>query len=363
MGEFSKYISPVRRSISTPKHLVEGGKCVFGTFDKEFETMDFLNLKNPTDAPDFLNPIRLTLWEAAEVHLKEGYLLTAVCNMGLFGVALTLFYDQRMRKLYRWTEILTSHEATISPNLINGSVTHAQRKNFRIHFVNDFQEGIANVDGFFEGKNGTIDYSVKLTRISKPSIVSIPFADPEERHRPLYTQKDFFQAEGYISINGKIYETTESSTAIIDDHRGYYPREMHYDWATIMGRHNKNGKDIFLAFNLTHNQSINPTDYNENLIWFENEVSLLPPVKFIKDTPTIDFNGHTCWHINDEHDMVNLHFDVYQVFDMVIHAKPVMNIEYFIVFGEINGYVRDENGDKYEFHCVPAIGEDKSVLF
>lgn len=363
MGEFSKFISPIRRSVPTPKHLVEGGKCVFGTFDKEFETMDFLKLKNPTNAPDFLNPLRLTLWEATEVHLKEGYMLTAVCNMGLFGVALTLFYDQRMHKLYRWQETLTAPEAIIAPNLINGSVTKAGRKHFRIHYCNNFQEGRADVDGFFEGKDGTIDYDLKLTRLSKPSVVSIPFDTPEERHRPLYTQKDFFKAEGYISVNGRIFETTDSSTAIIDDHRGYYPREMHYDWATFMGKLEKNGKKIFFGLNLTENQSIDPENYNENLIWFENETSLLPPVKFIKSSPTIGFDGHTTWHIQDAHGMVNLDFELFQVFDMVTHALPVINIEYFIVFGELNGYVRDENGEKYIFNHVPAMGEDKSVIF
>lgn len=363
MGEFSKFISPKRRSVPTPKHLVEDGKCVFGTFDKEFETMDFLKLKNPTDAPDFLNPIRLTLWEAVEVHLKEGYMLAAVCNMGLFGVALTLFYDQRARKLYRWQETLTSKEAIISPNLLHGAETKAKRKKLSVNFVNNFQDGKAQVHGFFEGKDGTIDYNFDLTRISKPSVVSIPFAKPEERHRPLYTQKDFFQAKGYLTINGHTYESTDASTAIIDDHRGYYPRVMHYDWATFMGKLEKNGKEIFFALNLTENQSVDPEDYNENLIWFEDEVSILPPATFTKEKPTIEFDGHTRWYIKDEHDMVNLTFDLYQVFDMITHAKPIVNIEYFIVFGEFNGYVRDENGEKYEFNHVPAMGEDKSVLF
>ena len=363
MGEFSKFISPKRRSVPTPKHLVEDGKCVFGTFDKEFETMEFLKIKNPTEAPDFLNPVRLTLWEATEVHLKEGYMLTAVCNMGLFGVALTLFYDQRMRKLYRWSETLLAHEAVISPNLINGSVTKAERKKLRIHYINNFQDGKAQVDGFFEGKAGTIDYNFHLNRISKPSVVSIPFAEINERHRPLYTQKDFFKAEGYVTVNGKTYETTDISTAIIDDHRGYYPREMHYDWATFMGYLESDGKQIAIALNLTQNQSIDQADYNENLIWFDNEVSLLPPITFTKDTPTIDFDGHARWHIQDEHDMVNIDFDLYQVFDMVTHTKPVINIEYFIVFGEFNGYVRDENGKKYIFDHTPAMGEDKSVVF
>ena len=115
--------------------------------------------------------------------------------------------------------------------------------------------------------------------------------------------------------------------------------------------------------NLTENQSVQPEDYNENLIWFDNEVSLLPPITFTKDKATMDFDGHARWHIQDEHDMVNIDFDVYQVFDMVTHAKPVINIVYFIVFGEFNGYVRDEHGEKYEFNHVPAMGEDKSVIF
>lgn len=363
MGEYSKFISEKRRSVPTPKHLVEDGKCVFGTFDKEFETMDFLSIKNPTDAPDFLNVIRLTLWEATEVHLKEGYMLTAVCNMGLFGVALTLFYDQRMHKLYRWQETLAPAEAVISPNLIHGGITHAQHKKMRVHYVNNFQDGRADVDGFFEGKDGTIDYNFELSRISKPSVVSIPFTNPEERHRPLYTQKDFFRAKGYLTINGRTYETDDNSTAIIDDHRGYYPREMHYDWATFMGKLYHNGKEMFFALNLTENQSVQPEDYNENLIWFEEEVSILPPIKFTKNKPTIEFDGRAKWHIQDEHDMVNLDFELFQVFDMVTHAMPIIDIQYFIVFGEFNGYVRDENGEKYEFKHVPAMGEDKSVIF
>ena len=125
----------------------------------------------------------------------------------------------------------------------------------------------------------------------------------------------------------------------------------------------KNGKKIFFGLNLTENQSVDPENYNENLIWFKDETSLLPPVTFSKSCPTISYDGHARWHIQDKHDMVSLDFEIFQVFDMVTHALPVINIEYFIVFGEFNGYVRDENGEKYFFHHVPAMGEDKSVIF
>ena len=92
-------------------------------------------------------------------------------------------------------------------------------------------------------------------------------------------------------------------------------------------------------------------------------MSILPPVTFTKDKPTLEFDGHAKWHIQDEYDMVNLDFELIQVYDMVTHALPIISIDYFIVFGELSGYVRDENGEKYEFNHVAAMGEDKSVIF
>lgn len=48
MGQYSKYIDPKRRAVPTPKSMVdEKGICAFGTFDKEFEQMDLVKLKNP----------------------------------------------------------------------------------------------------------------------------------------------------------------------------------------------------------------------------------------------------------------------------------------------------------------------------
>lgn len=74
MGEYSKYIDPKRRAVPTPKSMVdEKGICAFGTFDKEFEQMDLVKLKKPTRAPQCMNRLKLTLWEATEVHLKTAF--------------------------------------------------------------------------------------------------------------------------------------------------------------------------------------------------------------------------------------------------------------------------------------------------
>ncbi len=362
MGEFSKYISSVRRSVPTPKDMVKDGKCLFGTFDKEFETMELLKIEHPTSAPEFLKKFKLTQWEAVEVHLEEGVLLAAVCDMGIFGLNLHVFYDKRKRKVFSWNTNLKSKDTVIAPNLLSGAITEAETPKSSLRYINNFQDGKAQINGHHQDGINSIAYEFEVERLSKPSVVSIPFADMDVRHRPLYSQKDFFKASGTLTFNGETFHTTESSTAIIDDHRGYYPRRAHYDWVTTMGVHEADGEKKWFAFNLTRNQSINQDKYNENLIWFEGSTSLLPPVTFTRNPETANFKDGAVWDIKDEHDMVNITFHVYDIFRMITHLKPIVNIDYFVAFGELKGYVRDEDGKKYILDGMMGMGEDKTML-
>lgn len=362
MQENKYEYSPLRRPVPTPKDMVKDGKCVFGTFDKEFETMDLLGIKNPTAAPDFMKRLRLTLWEATEVHMKQGVLLAVVCDMGIFGKTLNIYYDKANKKVYSWDTNLASKDTIIAPNLINGAEAKAETKVSHVHYVNNFQDGKCSLDGHHTDGTNSIEYKFELERISLPGVVSIPFAPIEKRHRPLYSQKDFFKATGELTFNGTKYVTDEESTAIVDDHRGYYPRKAHYDWVTTMGVNETDGEKKWFAFNLTRNQSIDQDKYNENLIWLENETSLLPPVKFERSVPTIDFKDQADWTIKDEHGLVNITFKVYDIFRMITHAKPFVNIEYFVAFGELFGYLIDENGKKYVLDGMMGMGEDKTLL-
>ena len=389
MGEYSKFISEKRRAVPTPKDLVdENGKVVFGTFDKEFETMELLRAKKPTRAPECLNKFKLTLWEATEVHLKNGVLLAVVCDMGIFGKQLNMFYDKRSKKVYCWDTQIPSKETIIAPNLLNGAVAEAKSDVGFVRYVNNFQDGKAELSGkhtvnaksfclvtqgredktaveaikenkVYDPALATIEYNFSLTRLSDPCVVSIPF--PYSDNRTLYSQKDFFKAEGSLIINGEEMLSDDETVAIIDDHRGYYPRRAHYDWVTTMGKCDVNGEKKFLAFNLTRNQSINQEDYNENLLWLEGKSSLLPPVTFTRSVATKDFKNYAEWIVKDEHDMVNLKFKVYGINPMVLHAV-VVNIDYFVAWGELEGYIRDEDGNKYVLDGMMGMGEDKTLL-
>lgn len=359
MAEVQHCIDPARRAVPTPRSMVdENGRCVFGTFDREFEEMDLVKLKKPTRAPQVMNRLKLTLWEAAEVHLREGVLLAVACDMGVFGKTLNIFYDKRTKKVYTWDTNTASGRANIAPNLLRGSVTEAVSKVSRVKYVNRFEDGACTLEGSHEGQAGSISYHFELKRLSLPSVVSIPFGE----NRPLYSQKDFFRAEGVLTVNGEILHTDGDSTAIVDDHKGYYPRRAHYDWVTTLGRAELDGERKFFAFNLTRNQSTDQDRYNENLIWTEGRTSLLPPVRFLRTPESKDFKDYAEWLVQDEYDMVNLKFKVYGISPMILHVKVVM-IDYYVAFGELEGYIRDEDGHKYILDGLMGMGEDKSLLF
>ena len=357
MGEYSKYISEKRRSVPTPKDMVTDGKSVFGTFDKEFETMDMIHIKNPTASKEKLNYLKFTCWEAAEVNFDEGILLTACSDMGIYGAILTIFYDKRTKKTTTWSYQMDRTDVKMAGNLLDGAVSEAETAGARVRFVNDFQDGKAHVEAKVESEEGTLEVCVELSRLSLPSVVSIPFEDPAVRHRPLYSQKDLFQVKGKLILNGEEITPNEKTTGIIDDHKGYYPEQAHYDWLTTLGRH----EGEWFGFNLTRNQSIDQDAYNENLIWLDKATSLLPPITFQRSIPTIDFEDYALWEVKDDHGMVDIKFHVYGVSKLIAKRPPVLDMEYFVVFGELEGFILDETGKKYILDGMPAMGEDKSL--
>lgn len=351
---FEQYLSDKRLPVPTPESVVnENGKSVFGTFDKEFKNMNFLDVDKPSSFPNALNKYRLTLWEAVEVNFEDVTLLTAVCDMGIFGTALTLLYDKKSGKVISWAPILKKGQFAIAPNLLNGAVTFCNTRDDKITFINHFEDGKAAVKGMAKGKSGIISYNVQLTRVSDPSVVVIPFG----KNRPLYTQKDLFKVEGFLEINGKRYQANENTAAVIDDHRGYYPYRSHYDWVSTMGTAVIDGKKQYFGFNLTRNQSINQDDYNENLIWFEGSSTRLTPVKFehIGGDP---FK----WYIYDEYGMVKVYFDITDEHWMRVPGG-VIDINYHVDFGTLRGYICKPDGTKIVLDGMTGIGEDKSLRF
>ena len=253
MSKYPSYISEKRRPVPTPKCIVENGQAHFGTFDKPFEKLNLIDCEKPCGKlmPDFMKKGRLTEWEAFEVHLDEGALVSAIYNTGPFGFSIFIWFDKRTGKIYKWRNIVPVKKAKVASQLVNDYCELKVKKSEYV-IKNDLMNGKASAKGWSEGRSGRFEIDMSVERLAPPSNVSIPFGP----NKPLYSEKDFFKATGYITVNGEKFVTNENSVSIIDDHKGYYPYLAHYDWLTTMGRCDIDGEKKYFAFNLTRNQEL-----------------------------------------------------------------------------------------------------------
>ncbi len=353
MNKYPDYISEARRPVATPDAIVENGKAHFGTFSTPFKKLNMLDCEQPCGLffPHFLNKLRMTEWEAFEVNTDEMSLVSAVYNTGTLAFSIMMFFDKASGKCKSWKNFALPMKVKVADQLIDG-VSHLKTKHSEFTITNDLGNGKAFAKGWAENKKfGRFEIEMNVERLSPPSNVSIPFG----KNKPLYSEKDFLKADGWVKVDDKVYATNENSVSIIDDHKGYYPYHAHYDWLTTMGRLDIDGEKKYFAFNLTRNQSIDQDKYNENLIWLEGESFPLPPVVF-----THDKNNKNIWHIKDEHGCVDIRFEIEDTFRMPI--KPiVVYVDYDLPFGKIYGFVKDTNGKKYVVDGMTGIGEDKTT--
>lgn len=352
-------ISKKRYAAPTPDSIVENGKVNFGTFDQPFKKLNLLDCNKPCGSkmPDFMKPSRLTEWEAFEVNMDEGALVSAIYKTGPMGFSIFVWYDKAENKIYSWRNLVPVKKAKVASQLVDDySYLKTKKSEYKIN--NDFMNGKADAKGYTRGKNGEFSIDIKFERMSPLANGVMPLAKNKDGsfRNALYSEKDFFKATGNITLNGKVYKTNENSVGIIDDHKGFYPFFAHYDWLTTMGTTTIDGEKKFFAFNLTRNQSVDQYNYNENVIWLEGKSSPMPPVVFTHKDGKKKADE---WHVTDEkgEGIVDITFKINRVFYMPI---PVL-CYYALPYGTIYGYVTDDEGKKYVVDGMTGIAEDKST--
>lgn len=359
MSNNSNNISKKRIPAPTPDTIVENGKAHFGTFDSPFKTLNLIDCEKPCciKLPRFIKQMRLTEWEAFEVNMDEGSLVSAVYNMGPVGFSIFVWYDKAEKKIYTWRNFVPVKRAKVAKQLLSDT-TYCKTAKSEYDLTNDFGNGKAALKGYSKGINGEFEIDMAFERLSPLANGVMPLGITSDGRfkNPLYSEKDFFKATGTVKLNGKVYTTNDRSVGIIDDHKGYYPFYAHYDWLTTMGKTEIDGEQKYFAFNLTRNQSVEQDNYNENVIWLEGESFPMPPVVFTHKNGKKKTDE---WYVKDEagKGLVDITFKIEKVFYMPI---PVA-CYYALPYGKIYGYVTDTNGKKYVVDGMAGIAEDKTT--
>lgn len=362
MNRYPDYISSKRIPAKTPESIVEDGKVYFGTFDAPFKNLNLLDAEKPCGKkmPDFLKAARLVEWEAFEVAMDEGVLISAVYKTGPMAFSIFVWYNLEDKKIYAWRNLVPKKKGKVAANLVN-DYCYLKTSNSEYRIDNDFENGKAKAKGFSKGKAGEFAIDMAFERISPLANGVMPLAKNKDGslRNALYSEKDFFKATGTITLNGKVYKSNERSVGIIDDHKGFYPFKAHYDWLTAMGTREEDGKLKYFAFNLTRNQSVDQDKYNENVIWIDDESFPMPPVVFKHKDGKKKAEE---WRVTDEKGLglVDVTFKLDKTFYMPIHAV-VAEAYYALPFGTLSGYITDTNGKRYYVDGMIGIGEDKTT--
>ena len=169
---------------------------------------------------------------------------------------------------------------------------------------------------------------------------------PLTKHRPLYSYKNLMPGKVNMSLDNKPVTFSDKGFGIIDDHKGYYPKTVNYDWGTA-GTYINNK---LTGFNLTRNQVLNPEQFNENCLWLDGKVWALPAI-------TVSHEKHS-WHYTDVAGMVDLHFTELVPNSQKFHLGFVY-MDYQGPFGLFNGVIHHPEVGAVEFKNVLGMAERK----
>ena len=340
---------------TAPDNLVTNGKFTFGTFNSQFKRVNPLEAGKPLGMwlPKPFLDFRLKEWQAFQLGNSRWFMLAVLYNAKVSALAQFIIYDKERNKKYLFEKILPSWKIKVPESIWDGSQSFRDRDcsieiisalakgRFYINVSIRDQKGLPDMEGHFE--------AIHDEGLVAPIVVSIPMG----KNRGVYSHKCLMPMQGSLVLGGeKIEFMRKNSLAIIDDHKGFYPYVLKYDWVTAAG-YDEKGR--LVGFNLTDNQTIDPEKYNENCLWVDGRLELLPPVKF--DRPQ-GVEGD--WLIRDRYGMVDLSFKPVSMgkIDMDLLA---LRVKYFGPFGYFNGTIRDSSGNSLDFDRYFGMGEQKYV--
>jgi hypothetical protein len=309
-----------------PTDLVDGGRVELGRFHGPPPRA------NLTDArvgrwPRALRRLRLKEWQALQVATPRFFLNLALFDARLMALRQVKIYDRVRRVKHLHERRLPPGALCIADQLLDSINKHADRGG-HLAFHNRWGDGALDVDlelaAVAHAPAIRAAFTLHLDR-GAPQIVSLPFA-----RGSMYSAKGMFPVSGELVIDGERHELATTDTlALLDDHKGYYPWVMEWDWLTSATF--VDGEAC--GFNLTRNQVRDPAQYNENCVWRGGRVGRLPAVTFERER----IGGpDERWRVRDRAGRVDVVFEPTVAGDVKVNAVIVRS-KYRGPFGTIRG--------------------------
>ncbi|MGE3669700.1 MAG: DUF2804 family protein [Polyangiaceae bacterium] len=314
-------------SAAAPSALVSAGRQTYGRFCTTPERANLLDapfLKLPRG----IRKWRLKEWQAVQISTPELFMNLALFDAKIMSLVQVKIYDKRRGQKHVFERKLPPLSMQIADTLQHSHNGYAGSKvvlAFDNRAALGYLDALIDLEG--EGKRPRISGKLRLDmRGGAPHVVSMPLVDGG-----MYSHKGMFPVGGRLIIGDTTHDLAEEGgLALLDDHKGYYPYVMLWDWLTSAKR---DADGVGWGFNLTRNQCREPSRYNENCVWREDRFGTLPEVRFERRN---EGKPDEVWLVRDDSGRVDVEFRPTVPGDVRVNAL-VVESRYRGPFGHVRG--------------------------
>ncbi len=330
----------------TKEQLVHQGQIEFGTFTQPIENVNLIDAKiSSLPLPKWFRKLRLKEFQAFQGGNKRFFYCIALFNAKMSAFVQIRVFDIPNEKEYLYEKQLIPTVLNVPNNILNSTNSY-ESKGINIWVENKLENDCIQIkfkaaatkdlpalEGAVKGDFKGVDHLV----------VSVPLAE----NRGMYAHKAVVPMEGHMRIGTEQFTFTKNeSFFILDDHKGYYPYRLKWDWLTTAFY--KDGQRIGL--NLTKNQSIDNENYNENALWIDKKMYKLPGINAFKREGKI-------WTITDPKGSIDLTFEALYPKDVKVNFGPFGASDYEGPMGKLSGTIKLKDGSQVNLDNVFAFAE------
>lgn len=336
-----------------PESAVTRGEFEYGRFGAPFARANLLDVERPFGykLPRFAKARRLKEWRALQFGDGRWFFFTALYDAKTFGLAIFHAYD-RERKRRLWFQTPLPGGLLSFGERLSGSRTVFRSRRFFLEYDCEFDSGFLSVAVQRSDRDASRSFAGAFRfscgpKAAAPESVCLPLGI----NRAMYSTKMLMPFEGGFTAGSEAFGFQgPGAMGVLDDHKGFYPYSMRYDWVTGFGLDQKGRR---AGFNLTDNQVRDQAKYNENCLWINNKIWPLPPVKVTRAQGP---SGE--WVVQDTEGLVDLVF-VPEVPNDIRFNFGLAESDYHGPFGSFRGLVKNGEGEKVQAELLYGMGEQK----
>ena len=332
-----------------PPRLVENGRQRLGRFHGPPVQANLIDASY-LGLPRALRRWRLKEWQAIQIATPDLFVNAALFDAKLIQLLQVKIYDRARGQKHLHERQLRPGAFRVADQLVDSSTAYRDRRGL-LRFDNRFGAGRIEVEIDLQASRRCPRIAGRLaihTDRGASQIVSLPLSGEVG----MYSHKGMFPVEGELVVGDDTHRlTARDALALLDDHKGYYPYVMRWDWVTSAIH---DGRGRALGFNLTRNQCRDPETFNENCAWIDDRIGRLPAVTFERDRPG---QADECWRIRDRDGRVDLRFDPTVPGDVRLNAL-VIESRYRGPFGRFSGRLEAEGLEAIDVEGWFGMGEE-----